>query len=1456
MKKIFLKYYPLTLAVLLFFWAVGFVLAINSVEEGYQVNIGIAQEIDAHGVCKNVTNNTSSSVFIPTKTDAEWSAFRDNIPSGISLADCAVAGPLGCFEEALFGIISNEQLYNFGKTSDGGYMAVGWSSGRLWFVKTDVNGETCDYAPEYGECYESDSKFARTYWGSNTDYGYSIEQQSDGGYLIVGYTNSFGAIGYDIWLIKTDSAGLTCDYSGDGECYESDSKFVRRYGGSSNDQGYFAHKTSDGGYVISGATYSYGNAYQTFLIKTDSAGLTCDYSGDGDCYESDSKFVRNYGGSSSDFAYTVEQTSDNGYVVLGYTKSYSSNYDVFMIKTDSSGLTCDYSGDGDCYISDSKFVRIFGDTGYDKGMRGIRTSDGGYAIAAYTNSFSDNYDGWFIKTNSSGLTCDYSGDGNCYESDSKFVRIFDAGLTDKFYTIHTTSDGGYTFGGSVQLPDTGLDLWMVRTNSAGLTCDYSGDGDCYESDSKFVRAFGGALSEGGYDVLQIIGGYAIGGYTYSFGHGGEDFWLLQTNNAGVQGCDDACSVAEDCSDSNTCTLDICSGTPTSCSNQPITTCTSGDGCCLPECLGTADSDCPESLTFGGSEYDKFYDLEPTSDGGYFLTGYTNTYSSSSSSAFWNVKTDAYGNTCDYSGDGDCYESDSKFSRVNIYESSQGEIPAYEGKQTSDGGYITIGNTTIYSPLYDNGMWIIKSNSSGNTCDYASGDGECYESDSKWVKFIDFGGGVSSADYARDIVEISGGYVIVGYASVGINDSDVALVKLDLSGNILWSKIYRGGDNGDYGVYIIQTSDGGYLIGAVTYSYTAYGDIWLIKTDANGNTCDFSATGECYTSNSKWVKFFRSSHSGSGESLSYIQQMPDGGYFVGGTTSDSYWNLHWNGSYNFYNNFWVIRTDASGNTCDFNSGYGECWESSSKFAKLYGQVNQGHDFMYAMDLTSDGGYVMVGYSNVYHTGSTDADGWIVKADSSGNTCDYSSDGDCYDSSSKWAKHIGGTYNDMLYDVYQEPNGDYAFAGATGVAGDPAHWDGWFFKMDGLGNIVYQQPEPGPEPQINMCESITSCVSGDSCCPNGCLYADDADCATGLYYGGTGNDSAYALDKTSDGGYIMAGRTNSNNTDFYLVKVDSNGTKQWDYAYGGANEDIAESVQQTSDGGYIVLGSTYSLGANNRDILMIKTNSSGAQQWYKLFGESGYDTGDYVQQTTDGGYIAGGQVGGDFYIVKTNSSGVEQWHKTYGGTGDDTLREVQQTSDGGYIMTGYTKSFGAGNADIYLVKTDPSGNEQWSKTFGVDRYDEGESVKQTSDGGYIVLGYGDMDGGDYDNDIILIKTNASGDQQWIKTFGEDTSSNNDYGLQVIQTSDSGYALVGYTTSYGLFWDGYLIKTNSSGNEQWHKTYGGGQYNTDFLYDLQQLDDGGYILGGYSNSFGAGSSDFWFIKTDSFGNSLWHP
>jgi hypothetical protein len=296
-----------------------------------------------------------------------------------------------------------------------------------------------------------------------------------------------------------------------------------------------------------------------------------------------------------------------------------------------------------------------------------------------------------------------------------------------------------------------------------------------------------------------------------------------------------------------------------------------------------------------------------------------------------------------------------------------------------------------------------------------------------------------------------------------------------------------------------------------------------------------------------------------------------------------------------------------------------------------------------------------------------------------------------------------------------------------------------------------------------------------------------------YGGMGRDWGLSVQQTSDGGYIVAGTTNSfgDSTQVYLIKTNALGDTLWTKTYGGTFYDWGYSVRQTSDTGYIIAGTTFSF-ENSLRVYLIKTNAQGDTLWTRIFRGAG---GNSVKQTLDEGYIVTGLTGEyptyQVYLVKTNASGDTLWTRTYGDTAYDEGFSVQQTSDSGYVIAGRSGPFWA--CRVYLIKTNVSGDTLWTRTYGGPGYSLGLSVNQTSDQGYIVAGRYDTTG--YGAQLYLIKTNFLGDVLWTKSYGE---SGSELGYSVQQTSDGGYIVAGGTSSFGdTLGNVYLIKTDANGN-----------------------------------------------------------
>ncbi|MCS3870800.1 hypothetical protein J3D55_003716 [Chryseobacterium ginsenosidimutans] len=389
--------------------------------------------------------------------------------------------------------------------------------------------------------------------------------------------------------------------------------------------------------------------------------------------------------------------------------------------------------------------------------------------------------------------------------------------------------------------------------------------------------------------------------------------------------------------------------------------------------------------------------------------------------------------------------------------------------------------------------------------------------------------------------------------------------------------------------------------------------------------------------------------------------------------------------------------------------------------------------------------------------------------------------------QWKKTLGGSNWDQGSSVCQTTDGGSIIAGYSpstdgNVTGNHGNGDYWVVKLDSSGNIQWQKS-----------------------------------------LGGSDYDYAYSIQQTSDGGYIVAGQTYSNNgdvtgyhgsvyADFWVVKLDINGNIQWQKAIGGNGQDAAYSIQQTSDGGYIVAGESSStdgdaighLSYNNTDLWIVKINSTGSIQWQKSFGGYNTEIALDAKQTSDGGYIVAGATASnsgditqnygeyDYWVLKLDNAGNLQWQKTFGGSGTDNAQSVIQTSDGGYMVAGFSRS---GNwlvhdhygdlytNDAWIIKLDGSGNIVWAKSKGGTGNDVANSIKEIGNGEYVFAGYSSSNDGDAvgnptgSANFWIVKIDNSGNVIWQKSMG---GSLGDFGQSMSQTVDGGFIMTGYSYS----------------------------------------------------------------------------
>jgi hypothetical protein len=361
----------------------------------------------------------------------------------------------------------------------------------------------------------------------------------------------------------------------------------------------------------------------------------------------------------------------------------------------------------------------------------------------------------------------------------------------------------------------------------------------------------------------------------------------------------------------------------------------------------------------------------------------------------------------------------------------------------------------------------------------------------------------------------------------------------------------------------------------------------------------------------------------------------------------------------------------------------------------------------------------------------------------------------------------------------------------------------------------------------------------------------------FLGESADDVAYAIAKTTDGGYILAGYSEasvdvSNNA--HLIKITSLGLVQWEADYGDALDDEAYSVAQTTDGGYILAGQFGSERDDSAKAFLIKTDSSGVETWRKLFSEGTHSNAINVVQTKDGGYLLAVELdalgSSNAAMIKTDSSGVEQW-RSVGAEGTHAVKALQ-TKDGGYVMASWSLVYGdkktSASGKIALRKTDATGQQTWEQSLTDDDAIELGDMIETSDSGLMLVGQIDFLG--EDSQVLMWKTDSLGSSVWRKTYGSDGRSE---AHAVREISDGDFVLTGETLLVGAQSDVFLLRTDSSGDAKWLRFYGG--EDRDIAYDVVEATSGGFLIAGLTESADAenevDNSEVLLIKTNSAGH-----
>lgn len=365
-----------------------------------------------------------------------------------------------------------------------------------------------------------------------------------------------------------------------------------------------------------------------------------------------------------------------------------------------------------------------------------------------------------------------------------------------------------------------------------------------------------------------------------------------------------------------------------------------------------------------------------------------------------------------------------------------------------------------------------------------------------------------------------------------------------------------------------------------------------------------------------------------------------------------------------------------------------------------------------------------------------------------------------------------------------------------------------------------------------------------------------------FGSSGAERAYSVKQTYDHGYVLCGVAAN---DVYVMKMDSALNMQWEKKYGGASIDVGYSIVQTFDSGYAVAGYATSLVSGmNRDVYVIRLDQQGNLLWTRTVGGVQNDGAFSIVQTTDSGFVVGGYTGNfgpnpvNNYLVKLTKTGTVQWQSTVGGMHQDYGYAAIQTADGGYAMAGSWAPNTLG-MDMYISRFNATGTLAWTRTIG-DHYnapDVAYSIVQMPDGGFAMAGFTQSWGAGA-NDLYIVRLDPGGNMIWSRTIGGTgaecttaVSLTDPRPVSMQRTSDGGFVLASSTRSFGVLGgtDVYVVKLDSAGTLQWTRTIGGA--GAEEAYSIIQNDEGGYALVGRSTSFGLGSDDIFFAVLDSTGN-----
>ena len=573
--------------------------------------------------------------------------------------------------------------------------------------------------------------------------------------------------------------------------------------------------------------------------------------------------------------------------------------------------------------------------------------------------------------------------------------------------------------------------------------------------------------------------------------------------------------------------------------------------------------------------------------------------------------------------------------------------------------------------------------------------------------------------------------------------------------------------------------------------------------------------------------------------------------------------------------WIIKTDNSRN---------KLWD------KFYGGMNL--DYGIKVIKAYDAGYIILGQTHSFGNGSGDI--WLLKIDDLGNIV--------------WQKTYGGENLDTGYDICTSNENGYVIAGTT-VSKKTNSMDGYVFKVDSVGNMIWEQIYGGLS--IDVFSSITkkneeygyvlfghtksymldksrkkkkgfigriiaSMFKKEPSSEAWIMDIDEyGDRNWHNTYGGKKEDVGKSIDAFSDNSFLLTCETESfgrGKKDIWLLKIDGNGKIIWDNTFGGKKNDIYGSTLVYSNNSIFISGqrlikNKFSL----RSILTFNSQKKSSELAnYRTFiarlngkGDIVWENDDFEDQkcitpymTTLGkNILIAGQKStpfngsGDAWVISMNKKGEVIWDANFGGRGADGWNYAFVTKDGGYLSVGYTDSYGFGKNDIWIIKTDFSGEKEWSKVYGGKLDDFGWGATESVDGGYVITGE-TFSFGNGQSDIYIFKIDSVGNKVWSNTFG---GLSEDVGYSIVNSDDGGYVIASQTRSYGKGGnDGMIVKFDSLGTKKWNRVYGG--KGLDYFKSITNDSLNGYVIAGGTRSFNNGDSQGWVMNVDENGYLKW--